>query len=318
MALAGLLSTCALVHAQDAAIDPNSLRICAGSPDGNYTWAATQIGDRLKAGKIFERVTIINTAGSLDNLRRLSRGECDMAFSQSDVADLYRLDNPGSLSKLDPFKTIYTEYTQILCPRATGWTSLADLAKARKGGAPVKMIVGADGSGTAETWRAIRQSDEETLGKIERLAEDPDISAASKVKDSKDTCMLWVSGLNSPGMQAANDMSVRTRSQKPSLALISVDTQSLAGIKDNQGQPIYSPKTIEAKEPAKDKPGLYNNLIADTGFFSSSKTITVPAVDAKLMTTKAYKAAIKDKSGRIIQVIEDTAPTIWNRINPGD
>lgn len=317
LALAGLLSTCAYASAQDAP-DPNRLRICAGSPDGNYTWVADQIGTRLKNGKIFADVQVINTAGSLDNLRRLQRGECDMALSQSDVADQFRIENPGSMSKLVPFKTIYTEYTQILCPVATGWSSLADLSKARKAGTPVKMIVGSDGSGTAETWRVIRQTDPDTLDKIERVADDPDITAASRVKDSKDTCMLWVSGLNSPGMQAANDMSVKTRNQKPSLALISVAADSLSKIKDSGGNPIYEPKTITAKEPEKGKPGLYNNLIPDSGWISTSKQITVPAVNAVLMTTAAYKAAIKDKAGRIVQSIEDAAPTIWNRINPGD
>lgn len=313
LAAAGLSLTALTLPA--AAAEPGALRICTGGPSGNYTFAGKEIAGRLAS--TFKEVKIVPTGGSLDNLRKLVSGECDMGFSQSDVADLYRIENPSAMSVLYPFKTIYTEYTQILCPTKTGWTKLSDLAEARKKGAPVKMIVGPNGSGPAETWRAIRQSNPDAYDKIERVPDSPDITAASKVKDSADTCMLWVSGLNSGDMVSANDMSVRTRDHKPALSLISVDDKNVFSIKDSNGQPIYKSEKVSARAPAKNKAGMYQNLIPDRGgYFSTDMSVTVAAVDAVLMTTNAVRDQIKGQSGAIVQAIEDAQPTIWNKANP--
>jgi TRAP-type uncharacterized transport system substrate-binding protein len=295
---------------------PGTITICSGSAGANYDFAANEIGSRLQP--IFGKVILKNTEGSLDNLRKLLNGECDMAFAQSDVADLYRIENPSSATVIVPFKNIYTEYVQVLCPVRTKWMSLSDLSNARKKGVPVKLIVGKDGSGTAETWRSIRQIDPETLDKIERLPEKPDPIAVSTVKDSDNTCMFWVSGLNSGDLALANETSIKTRDRKPSLNIISFEKSSLDVLKDSNGAPIYAFDTIEAKLPVEGRPGLYNNLISDRGYWSSNFKIEVPTVEAKLMTTKAFKDSIKEKAARMVTAIEDASPTIWNKVNPGN
>ena len=305
IALMGL--TTALSALPAFADTPTKVRMCAGSESGNYTFSGNEIKKR------YPGVEVIITGGSLDNLRRLMNNECDMAFSQSNVADLFVAENPAALSTIEPFKTVYEEYVHVLCPTATGWDSIQDMANAGQ----ARMIVGPDGGGSGETWRSLRQANDK-YGKIERLADKIDVTAASTVKDSTNTCMLWVSGLNSPDMQAANLISTNTRDHKPALRLIDVDDDAMENLLGSDGRPLYQWKDITRVEPVKGKNGkptggLYNNLIKD-GW--GDDTVHVPIVEANLMIRSDFKAAAAPMLSRLVLAIEDASPTIWNRVNP--
>jgi TRAP-type uncharacterized transport system substrate-binding protein len=292
----------ALFAAVPAMAQPSkpAMRICSGPTSGNYHFAASEIGNRLTSAF---QVTVIATRGSVANLRHLIANECDVAFVQSDVADLFKLENPTSISQLYTVKTLYSEYVQVICPVAADWSRITHVGKAKG-----KMIVGEDGSGTAETWRALRKADDSLYGAVERIP-DAGITALSQVKDSKDTCMLWVSGLNAPDMQAANVMSINTKDHKPSLTLISVDDRDMYYIKDSSGKPMYRFEKIYRKSASGNQPGMYENLM-------QSSSVTVPVVDALLIARKDYYDSIKPQMGRVTIAIEDASPTIWKRVNP--
>lgn len=289
-----------------------ALRICTGSETGNYHWVASQIAMRF-GNDVFEKVTLVPTTGSLMNLRKLSANECDLGFSQADVVSQYIIENPASHDSLSVFKVVYDEYVQIVCPVRSGWTALSDIADAT---GQRRMIVGAEGSGTAETWRIMRSVDDKKYGGIERLSEPVDITSASAVMDSRDTCMLWVSGLNSSDMIAANELSIRTPSGTPALQLISIDDEAISEIKGPDGTPLYKVRTITPKAAFDGLPALYDHLINNGGWFShaSVDVLTVPAV---LMIRADYRDAIgRQRTGRIIRAVVDAQPTIWNRVNP--
>ena len=292
-----------LVFKNPASAADQVLRVCAGSPTGNYTFAANEISKRLNG--VFTDVEIIETGGSLDNLRRLMAGDCDMGIVQSDVNDLFRMENPKALGELDKFANLYTEYVHVLCPVNSDWDSISDV-----GNNNGKLIVGPDGGGSAETWRALRTANT-AYDKSERIPDSVGIEAARKVKDSNDTCMLWVSGLNSPDMQAANLMSVNTRDREPALRLIDVDDSDFKEIKGSDGAPMYHFEKIIRRDPGQ-KPGVYNNLI-DDGWGEDS--VEVPTVDALLIARKDFKMS-NSVSSRLVIAIEDASPTIWNRTNP--
>lgn len=297
--VAAVLAVLGTVSVAEAADKPN-LTLCTGGKSGNYFFAGEQIGNRVNNAF---NVKIETTAGSLDNLRRLSQKECDMAFVQSDVYDLYQMENPTSVNTLQSVKAVYDEYVHVLCPVKANIGRITEVGKKN-----MKMYVGADGGGTAETWRALRRADEKLYGKLERLT-DAGVVAANAVKDSADSCMVWVSGLNSGDMQAANIMSANTRDRKPALTLISVDDRDFKDIKNSRGQPMYRFETIERKAPRGDKPGLYNNIM-------QSSNVTVPVVSALLVTRKDYYKEITAQMPRLILAIEDASPTIWNKVNP--
>lgn len=306
--LCGVLASTA--HAQAPS---STVRICTGSKSGNYYWAATEIAKRFSAD-LFTNIQVVTTNGSLDNLRRLATNQCDIGFSQSDVDGQYIIENPSSHDMLSVLRVVYTEYVHILCPVASQWKSLSDVANAK---GDRRMIVGPDGSGTAETWRIMRQVNTKLYDGIERVPDPSDISSAHTVADSHDTCMLWVSGLNSNDMKAANALSTRTPNGKPSLRLISIDDDAMTEIKGPDGAPIYKSQTVTAQPAHDNLPPLYDNLITTGGGIFSSPNITVLTVPADLMIRNDFKQTIgRDRLARLYEAIDDAQPTIWQRVNP--
>ena len=282
-------------------------RICAGSPTGNYTFAAREIA--AHAGALGE-LEVITTAGSGDNLRRLADGECEMGFSQADVLALRAIEHPQQVAGLDPFKRVYGEYAHILCPLASGWTN----AGAFDG--RTRLIVGGDGSGTAETWRALIRA-APALAAVQRVNDPVNLVAVNRVKDSRDTCMLWISGLNSGDMQGANRMSANTPDGRRAMRLVSVTVPELRGMRLADGQPIYRFEQITARS------GSYENLLdtrvavnAEGRRFVQGGSVTVPVVDAVLVVRRDFLAALPGRGSEIVSAVEDAGPAIWARVSP--
>jgi hypothetical protein len=160
------------------------------------------------------------------------------------------------------------------------------------------------------------QSNEKLYGSIQRDNQPADITSATAVMDSTDTCMLLVSGLNSNDMVAANQRSISTRNGKPGLKLISIDDPNFKNIKGFDGKPLYTAMEVEPQAPKNNQPGLYNNLINNGGYFTSPR-ITVLTVPALLMIRDDWKEAIgREKLNRIVDALVDALPTIWARVNP--
>lgn len=305
------LST-AISYADAANTGKTTVRICTGSSKGNYTFGIHEVSTRFNNERV--EIQMVLTNGSLDNNRRLLSGECDMAMSQSDVASAFAQENPEALNTIRPFKTIYSEYVHLLCPVASGIGGVSDLKKG------MKVIVGPDGGGSAETWRKLRSVNDEKYGLVQRLPDTVGPTAVSTVKDSKDTCLLWVSGLMSADMQSANATSVNTKDRKPALQLVDFDDDAMFDLKDGNGSSIYTETRIVRSVPVVDtktkqvvNPGMYPNLIRD-GW--GDDEVTVPTVDALLLVREDFKAKNGPLLDRMTLAIEDAQPTIWARVNP--
>jgi TRAP-type uncharacterized transport system substrate-binding protein len=286
----------------DKDMGANHLRLCTGSPSGNYHFAGMEILSRVGGGKE------VNTDGSLTNLRDLMDGTCTIAFSQSDVFSQFALEQPASLGAIEAWKVVYTEYVHILCPVVAGWTRVNHLGKAQG-----NLIVGPNGTGSAETWRILRQADDSLYEKVGRLPDPVDRESLTKVKDSKDTCVLWVSGVNAASMKIANMMSVNTKDHQPSMMLLDVNDRDMKSIKGLNGKPMYEWKEIDRKEPSGGNPGLYENIM-------QSSSVSVPTVDAVLVVRSDWLKAIRPsgKADRLVQAVEDASPTIWKTVNPDE
>ena len=295
------------VPSRPAASPGRTFRICAGSPTGNYTFAAREIAAQLAA---LGEAEVVTTAGSGENLRRLAAGECEMGFSQADVLALRTIEQPAQMAGLDAFKRVYGEYVHILCPVAAGWTN-AGAFDAR-----TRLILGGEGSGTAETWRAFVRA-APNLAAVQRLNDPVNLVAVNRVKDSRDTCMLWISGLNSGDMQGANRMSANTSDGRRAMRLIAVTQPELRNLRLADGQPIYRFEQIDGRS------GAYDNLLdlrsappreARRGIPPSA--VTVPVVDAVLVVRRDFLASLPSRGSEIVAAVEDAAPRIWARVSP--
>ena len=277
------------------------LRFCAGTRTGNYTFAA----ERARAGAV--DMDVVTTLGATENLRLLRAGECDFALSQSDVFDLHGGEDPDSVRGIVPFKRVYSEYVHLLCPIASGISSTSQF------GPKTRLITGTDGSGTSETWRAFRAA-VPRLDAVQRVADPVNLVAVNRVKDSRDTCMLWVSGLNSDDIQGANGMSVNTPDRKRAMRLISINERVLRNVLGGDGQPMYKFEPIRARF------GSYDHLI-DPGRDPQTQaarpgTVVVPVVDAIIFARSEVLDSLTDGGSSIVRVVEEAGPSIWARVSP--
>ena len=282
------------------------LRFCAGLRTGNYTFAAERIAERARSGGALD-LQVVPTPGATDNLRRLRDGECDVALSQSDIFDLRRAEDPDGVRGIVPFKRVYSEYVHVLCPIASGWTGTAQF------GPNTRLITGAEGSGSSETWRAFRAA-VPRLDAVQRIPEPINLVAVNRVKDSRDTCMLFVSGLNSSDIQGANAMSVNTPDRRRAMRLIGVNEPVLRNVRGSDGRPMYRFEPIRARF------GSYDNLIdpvrdPETGG-SRPGAVVVPVVDAVIYARAEVLAALADRGPELVQAVEDAGPGIWARVSP--
>lgn len=286
-------------------------RICAGSPTGNYTFAAERIAERLRetAGETLE-VRVLHSAGSRDNLERLAADTCDIGFSQSDVLALRTAEAAHTLVGLEQFKRVYTEYVHIVCPIASGWTSTAQF------GPGTRLIVGPVGSGGAETWRHFVRTVPRFAG-VEAVYAPVNLVSVNRVKDSRDTCLLWISGLNSSDMQGANRMSANTPDQRRTMRLIAVTDREILALRGADGQPTYQPATLTPR------PGSYDALIqpvvvrnAEGVALTRPAAVSVPTVEAVLVVRTAFLASLPQRGSEVVLAVEDAGPSIWARVSP--
>lgn len=284
---------------------PQRLRFCAGTRTGNYTFAAERIAERARSDAL--EVEVVTTNGAADNLRRLRAEGCDIGLSQSDVFDLQGAEDPESVRGIVPFKRVYTEYVHVLCPIASRLTGTAQF------GPNTRLVIGAEGSGTSETWRAFRAAVPRLDG-VQRIPDPVNLVAVNRVKDSRDVCMLWVSGLNSSDIQGANSMSANTPDRRRTMRLVNVDERALRVARGSDGRPMYRFEPIRARF------GSYDNLI-DPARDPESRavrpgSVTVPVVDAILFARGGALDALPDRGSELVRAVEEAGPSIWARVSP--
>jgi TRAP-type uncharacterized transport system substrate-binding protein len=297
--------------------DAGKLCICTGSPIGNYQAAGERIGEQLKGGTLHGR--LITTNGSLDNLNNAAAGICTGAIAQSDVYEQWKTESSGA-NNIVPVQDLYTEYVHILCPASAEINNLDGLAKRK-----ATLIIGPPGSGTAETWRSLRQVDTKKYGNenIDVSGEPADSGSVQLVKASNNkqhpVCMLWISGLNSQAMQNANDRSVDPGTGKPTMQLISVDDERMEKLSGSDG-PRYTVQMIKPHDgnPAQKTPGFYNHLINNSGWFSSAG-IKVLAVKSVFFLNKDFKNKIpRNEYNQLATAIDDASGSLRKQMSPGD
>ena len=293
----------------------NEMCFCTGSPTGNYQKAAEAIAKQLSQG-LRSHTRFVNTNGSLDNLNNVAGGQCSVGITQSDVYDLWRTEASNANSVV-PLQDLYIEYVHILCPTSARIDDLDDLAAKQ-----ATLIIGPSGSGTAETWRSLRQVDEKKYGNanIDVSSDPSDAGSVQAVKASSGkahpVCMLWISGLNSTAMQNANDRSLDPATGKPVLQLISVNDKRMTKLPGREG-PRYSVREIKPQRGADGRPGFYDHLINNGGLFSGAG-IDVLAVPAQLVMNRDFKAALsREHYNQLATAIDDASGGLRKEMSPG-
>lgn len=136
-----LASTAAVVAGCLPNDTQGSLRLAAGDPGGLYLAVCEVFAQQLRASAPGITVTVVPTAGSVDNLALLRSGEADMALAQADVVDQKLRTGPAAGDPLAVAR-VYENYVQLVVPADSAVRQVNDLAG-------LKVSTGPSGSGVA-------------------------------------------------------------------------------------------------------------------------------------------------------------------------
>lgn len=167
------------------------LTLCTAGPEGNYYAAGREVA--AHANPRYLKITVMETAGSMDNMLRLAQRTCGAAIVQSDAFLVYQARHRDKPVEITRNRFLYAEYAQLVCHRNANIATTDDLLK---NAARHKILVGASESGSALTWNAFTLLDRRySQLPIENIGGE---DALAGVLNGQAQCLFFVSGLGSP------------------------------------------------------------------------------------------------------------------------
>lgn len=274
-----------------AAAEPG-FRLCTGNEAGNYFRAGHVL--KSKSGSV--AIDVVPTQGSLDNLDRMLRGDCDGGFVQSDALLVYSARNAQALSSVERAGVLYQEQAHLLCNRNAGIGSVRDLTKAHT------VAVGPDGSGNRTTWDAFTIANKKRYGVV-NVDTRAGVRALSAVADgSQVQCALWVGALNAAFMKGD------AQSQGDRIVLVrSDDREMIDSAKDAQGKSVYGYGEIPA--------GTYPR-IQPSGHLYGTKALDTIVVDALFVTRLGWVNANERAYDALLRAFSAAKPQIQALAQP--
>ncbi|MGH8869123.1 MAG: TAXI family TRAP transporter solute-binding subunit [Actinomycetes bacterium] len=191
-ALAGLLLLVAASPGCGSDDEPSGrLRIAAGSAGGIYLAYAHALADVTKREMPGVRPSVLSTSASIENLRLLTDGQAEVAFSLADsAAEAVEGDTPfGRPQPVRALARLYDNYVHLVVPTDSPIRTLADL-RGRE------VSVGPDGSGTELT--AARLLTVAGLTQDTRTTRLGLIDSAEALRTGDVDAFFWSGGLPTP------------------------------------------------------------------------------------------------------------------------
>lgn len=267
------------------------ITMCTGIAKGNYDFVGLALTRQLGP----KNITLVNTAGSLENLDKVSSNACQVGIGQADAWFLFGSKNPSAANSLELARNLYPEYGHLICNG-----SVQEISDLHRGNT---VLVGAVGSGSAVMWDAIVRANK----KYAEVATLPigGIRALGKVADGTDaSCMLFVAGLKSPAMLEANDFAKTA----PSLHLTYMRDPDLFSLKDAKGRAIYTRSAIPD--------GTYPNGLQKPGFLSSGKPVDTVQVQSLFFANTTFIDANPEGYEKLLTALKSAMPMINDRVQP--
>ncbi len=281
---------CVLIGLAVSTAHADSLSLCTARADGNYYAAGEVIRSRINTDRL--QLELLETAGSVDNLRRLAEGECDAAIVQIDAYLVYQKTNRRQRLELVRPNYLYEELVHLVCRRDARIGSIEDLAtdSAKHG-----ILIGEPESGSAATWRAFTLLDPSYASQPTRTV--GGMQALTEIQASGGSaCMVYVSGLHSKFSAAVNDAGAI-------LQIVPVDDPDLDEARF-AGDRIYQFRDIPA--------GTYPALEAG----SKKRDLETLTVGATLFVTQRWAAEHDDTHSELLDAIQLAKPAILERVTP--
>lgn len=284
-ALSGAL-VCLGAHAVEA-----PLNLCTGAPEGSYVEVGRSVAKH--ANPRYLAVTVVETSGSVDNMQRMSRGECGAAIVQTDAYLVYQSRHKDRPVEVTRNRFLYAEFAHLVCRRDANVSSTEDLL-ANPGRHTV--LAGAEGSGSALTWHAFTILDRR-YGEVKTKNTGGE-GALDSVLSGDAQCLFFVSAL---GSEFAENVNRRGED----LRLVSISDDVLRSAK-------FGAVTLyELRQFPK---GVYGNL--DAGL--SGEDVETLSVGATLVIDRHWAERFPNGPAALLGAVTGATPTIDQRATAGE
>lgn len=269
-----------------------SFRLCTGGEAGNYFKA----GHILKSKLTGTKLEVVPTQGSLDNLDRVVKGECDGAFVQSDALLVYSSRNAQALSAIERAGVLYQEHAHLVCNRAAEISRVTDLGKKHT------VAVGPEGSGARTTWDAFVLADKKRYQPV-NIDTRSGVRALSAVADgSQVQCLLWVGALGSSYLKSD------AQGQGDRIVLVGTDDWDMGKVaRDGRGKEVYGYSEIPSGTYARIQPG---------GTLYGTKAVKTITVDALFVTSVRWIEQNERAYDGVLRGFAAAKPSITDLVTP--
>ncbi|MDA9982369.1 TAXI family TRAP transporter solute-binding subunit [Gammaproteobacteria bacterium] len=280
--LAGILLMIAMFSAVAQEVD---LRLCTASAIGNYYASGQEISRQVKLFGI--TVELMETDGSMDNLKKMAANECDAGIVQIDAYLVYQEAHKDERLDIRRPQHLYDEFLHLVCRTDSGIDSIEDLADQAESHT---LLVGPPQSGSAVTWQSLALMDA-SYSEV-KTGEQGGKNALELVQDAQASCLIFVSGLRSEYSSMIN----QSGSQ---LKLVTIDDSDLSKA-TFAGHPIYTFKDISAE--------TYPNLQAG----GAVESLFVRAI---FIVNSAWAEAFPSAFNVLFDGVERATPVIQQRVS---
>jgi TRAP-type uncharacterized transport system substrate-binding protein len=266
-----------------------TFRLCAGIDGGNYFKAGNELKKKLQS------VEVIETKGSMDNLARLSAGQCDGAFVQSDALMVFADKNARSIASIERAGVLFNEQAHLLCNRNAGISRIVDLTKNNT------IAVGPDGGGAQTTWEAFKLADKKLYPPVQTDNRSWTRALAAVADGREIQCLLWIGALHTPFIK------VDAQQHAERVVLVGTDDRDMAkSAKDGRGKTVYSYGEIPSD--------TYKRIQPSSIF--STKTVDTIQVEALFVGSIAWINANEKAYDQVLKSFAAAKPSITKLVEP--
>ena len=215
--------------------------ITSGSKGGGYEAKAHKMNKMLRGRD--HKMTVKNSKGSIENLKRLHAGEADIGFVQADALAWFLSKNPAADNTIEIIGELGEECIYLAVNKDGKVGEEDDL-----GNKGVKIDVQRNGSGSAVSWEYLRTLEEDYKAAV--VSNQGGTRALGKLAANKIDAVLWV---QDPAKLDTKLLSTVNKNDK--IELINLNDYSLNNKLPN-GEPVYEFK----KPPTAEGMWINNNV----------------------------------------------------------
>jgi len=259
------------------------LNICSGLNGGSYFVYANKMKAALESG--FD-ATVVPTHGTIENIKNVENGSCDITLAQRDAYDLYSICS-NAIDKdvikacgnagISTVKGSNLNFTRLSSPFKE---AVFGMCKSVPSISDAKTVAIVEGSGSVITWNNLAMEFDSLNDVVVHNAVDMK-DAVAKVKAGTADCVFLSVSTKSQFVKNLNkyidaDMHVNN-----------IVNKVIVKIQDPVGEPVYAFKNFDAKVFGK------AGKKYSTGFFSSTiRSVTVPT---DVIISNKYNAGLAKK-----------------------